>query len=216
MFSFKYAFFCIAAGLLAGWSFDKKNDIPIVGIFTYLFVVSAFSLMFDYDQSWAFLAFIEMLAGHGLYKMGFGNFLGELFSTSELKKETNKVVTATKAAKIAYIERKDSRNINLKPELRDFNITKKDVEEFNENISKLKKYSFFGSLIFILIAPFPTPVLSNSSFGAAFLLTAFLLSFLYPLSFLSIKYISTRNNSNYDKCNKYINKLEKHNEKNIT
>ena len=109
MFSFKYAFFCIAAGLLAGWSFDKKNDIPIVGIFTYLFVVSAFSLMFDYDQSWAFLAFIEMLAGHGLYKMGFGNFLGELFSTSELKQKTSKVVTASKAAKSIYNERSSTR-----------------------------------------------------------------------------------------------------------
>lgn len=109
MFSFKYAFFCIAAGLLAGWSFDKKNDIPIVGIFTYLFVVSAFSLMFDYDQSWAFLAFVEMLAGHGLYKMGFGNFLGELFSTSELKQKTSKVVTASKVAKSIYNERSSTR-----------------------------------------------------------------------------------------------------------
>ena len=109
MFSYKYAFFCIAAGLLAGWSFDKKNDIPIVGIFTYLFVVSAFSLMFDYDQSWAFLAFVEMLAGHGLYKMGFGNFLGELFSTSELKQKTSKVVTASKVAKSIYNERSSTR-----------------------------------------------------------------------------------------------------------
>jgi hypothetical protein len=111
MFSFKYAIFCMLAGLLAGWCFDKKNDIPIVGIFTYIFVVNAFSLVFDYDYSWAFLAFIEMLAGHGLYKMGFGNFLGELFSTSELKKETNKIVTASKAAKTAYISRKTTRTV---------------------------------------------------------------------------------------------------------
>lgn len=89
MFSFKYAFFCIAAGLLAGWSFDKKNNIPIIGIFTYLFVVNAFSLVFDYDYSWAFLAFIEMLAGHGLYKMGFGNFLGEVFFDTKDKQSTN-------------------------------------------------------------------------------------------------------------------------------
>ena len=97
------------AGLLAGWCFDKKNDIPIVGIFTYIFVVNAFSLVFDYDYSWAFLAFIEMLAGHGLYKMGFGNFLGELFSTSELKQKTSKVVTASKVAKSIYNEKSSTR-----------------------------------------------------------------------------------------------------------
>ena len=97
------------AGLLAGWCFDKKNDIPIVGIFTYVFVVNAFSLVFDYDYSWAFLAFIEMLAGHGLYKMGFGNFLGELFSTSELKQKASKVVTASKVAKSVYNERSATR-----------------------------------------------------------------------------------------------------------
>ena len=109
MFSFKYAIFCMLAGLLAGWCFDKKNDIPIVGIFTYVFVVNAFSLVFDYDYSWAFLAFIEMLAGHGLYKMGFGNFLGELFSTSELKQKASKVVTASKVAKSVYNERSATR-----------------------------------------------------------------------------------------------------------
>ena len=109
MFSFKYAIFCMLAGLLAGWCFDKKNDIPIVGIFTYVFVVNAFSLVFDYDYSWAFLAFIEMLAGHGLYKMGFGNFLGELFSTSELKQKASKVVTASKVATSVYNERSATR-----------------------------------------------------------------------------------------------------------
>jgi len=90
MFSFKYAFFCIAAGLLAGWSFDKKNNIPILGIGTYILVVNAFSLNFNYDQSWAFLAFIEMLAGHGLYKMGFGNFLGEVFYNKQNSLQTSK------------------------------------------------------------------------------------------------------------------------------
>ena len=78
------------AGLLAGWCFDKKNGLPIVGIFTYIFVVNAFSLMFDYDQSWAFLAFVEMLAGHGLYKMGFGNFLREMFFDAKDTQPTNK------------------------------------------------------------------------------------------------------------------------------
>jgi len=95
------------AGLLAGWCFDKKNNIPIVGIFTYIFVVNAFSLVFDYDYSWAFLAFVEMLAGHGLYKMGFGNFLGEIFSDLELKKKTNKIITASKVAKDTYKASKD-------------------------------------------------------------------------------------------------------------
>jgi len=212
MFSFKYAFFCIAAGLLAGWSFDKKNNIPIIGIFTYLFVVNAFSLVFNYDYSWAFLAFIEMLAGHGLYKMGFGNFLGELFSSSELKKETNKVITASKAAKTAYISRKTTRTVvSSKPLPKDFGITKKDVESFNENISKLKKYSFYGSLVLILIAPFPQPVLAQT-LGTGLILTIFLMGFLYPLSFLFLKYMSTKNNSNYDKCNKYTEKLEKYEE----
>jgi len=210
MFSFKYAFF--AAGLLAGWSFDKKNNIPIIGIFTYLFVVNAFSLVFNYDYSWAFLAFIEMLAGHGLYKMGFGNFLGELFSSSELKKETNKVITASKAAKTAYISRKTTRTVvSSKPLPKDFGITKKDVESFNENISKLKKYSFYGSLVLILIAPFPQPVLAQT-LGTGLILTIFLMGFLYPLSFLFLKYMSTKNNSNYDKCNKYTEKLEKYEE----
>jgi len=111
MFSFKYAIFCMLAGLLAGWSFDKKNDLPIVGIFTYIFVVNAFSLMFDYDQSWAFLAFVEMLAGHGLYKMGFGNFLGELFFNTESKKKVDKVITASKAAKKTYDKTRVNRRI---------------------------------------------------------------------------------------------------------
>ena len=90
MFSFKYAIFCMLAGLLAGWSFDKKNDMVWVGIFTYLIIFSGFYVNFPYDSSWAFVALIEVLAGHGLYKMGFGNFLGELFSTSELKQQMPK------------------------------------------------------------------------------------------------------------------------------
>jgi len=109
MFSFKYAIFCMLAGLLAGWSFDKKNDMVWVGIFTYLIIFSGFYVNFPYDSSWAFVALIEVLAGHGLYKMGFGNFLGELFSTSELKQKASKVVTASKVAKSVYNERSATR-----------------------------------------------------------------------------------------------------------
>jgi len=97
------------AGLLAGWCLDKKNNNPIIGLFTYIFVVSAFSINFNYDQSWAFIAFIEMLAGHGLYKMGFGNFLGELLSTSKLKQNVGKVVTASKVAKSIYNKKSSTR-----------------------------------------------------------------------------------------------------------
>jgi hypothetical protein len=107
MFSFKYAFFCIAAGLLAGRSFDKKKsgDMVWVGIFTYLIIFSVFYVNFPYDHSWAFVALIEVLAGHGLYKMGFGNFLSETFSNRELKQKVDKVITASKVAKATYNER---------------------------------------------------------------------------------------------------------------
>jgi len=90
------------AGLLAGYSFDKKNDMVWVGIFTYLIIFSGFYVNFPYDSSWAFVALIEVLAGHGLYKMGFGNFLGRLFSSPELEKGIDKVVTKPKAIKGAY------------------------------------------------------------------------------------------------------------------
>ncbi len=106
MFSFKYAIFCLAAGLLAGYSFDKKkSDMVWVGIFIYPTIFSIFYVNFPYDSSWAFVALIEVLAGHGLYKMGFGNFLSELFSTSELKQKASKVVTAFKVAKSIYNEK---------------------------------------------------------------------------------------------------------------
>ena len=99
MFSFKYAIFCMLAGLLAGYSFDKKNDMVWVGIFTYLIIFSGFYVNFPYDSSWAFVASIEVLAGHGLYKMGFGNFLGRLFSSPELYEEPHIVIKTSKTSK---------------------------------------------------------------------------------------------------------------------
>ncbi len=107
MFSFKYAIGCMLAGLLAGHSFDKKkSDMVWVGIFTYLAIFSVFYISFPYDSSWAFIALIEVLAGHGLYKMGFGSFLSDTFSGPEVKK----VIKASKAAKVAYKAGKSNKN----------------------------------------------------------------------------------------------------------
>ena len=110
MFSFKYAIFCMLAGLLAGYSFDnKKSDMAWVGIFTYIITFSVFYVNFPYDNSWAFVALIEVLAGHGLYKMGLGNFLSESPYSPELKQKANKVVIASKVAKSVYSERSSTR-----------------------------------------------------------------------------------------------------------
>ena len=101
------------AGLLAGYSFDKKkSDMVWVGIFTYLIIFSGFYVNFPYDSSWAFVAFIEVLAGHGLYKMGFGDFLVELFSSPELKEKVDKVVTESETIKGAYKVNKDDYDVS--------------------------------------------------------------------------------------------------------
>jgi len=102
----------MAAGLLAGWSFDKKNNNLILGGFVYLAIFSTFYINFPYDSSWAFVAVIEVLAGHGLYKMGFGNFLGEILSSSKLKKKTNKVIKASKEAESIYKNNRSARQDN--------------------------------------------------------------------------------------------------------
>jgi len=99
----------MAAGLLAGWSFDKKNNNLILGGFVYLMIFSIFYINFPYDTSWAFVALIEVLAGHGLYKMGFGRFLGEVFSNPKLKEDAINVAKASTAAKKAYDKSKTNR-----------------------------------------------------------------------------------------------------------
>jgi hypothetical protein len=158
MFSFKYALFCIAAGLLAGWSFDKKNNIPILGVGVYIFVINAFSLTFNYDQSWAFLAFIEMLAGHGLYKMGFGNFLGELFynkqgssqanekseDSSKSQTPTNNDITATDMAD-AILILKGSKKSAPKPKASAKAKTSKTTKEDEERFKSIQPNDFDDS-----------------------------------------------------------------------
>jgi len=206
------------AGLLAGWCFDKKNDLPIVGIFTYIFVVNAFSLMFDYDQSWAFLAFVEMLAGHGLYKMGFGNFLGEMFSGSELKKKTGKVITASKAAKDAYVETAAKEvhverkpiitDTSKKPLLKEFGVSQKDLDNYKEVNFNRKLYVFLGSLgvslliSFIVFYPehwlFPVP---------------WVLSIVWLVSSPIAKYFVINSNPKYKKAKEYQERLWTYNQR---
>jgi len=206
------------AGLLAGWCFDKKNGLPIVGIFTYIFVVNAFSLMFDYDQSWAFLAFVEMLAGHGLYKMGFGNFLGEMFSGSELKKKTGKVITASKAAKDAYVETAAKEvhverkpvitDTSKKPLLKEFGVSQKDLDNYKEVNFNRKLYVFLGSLgvslliSFIVFYPehwlFPVP---------------WVLSIVWLVSSPIAKYFVINSNPKYKKAKEYQERLWTYNQR---
>ncbi len=206
------------AGLLAGWCFDKKNDLPIVGIFTYIFVINAFSLMFDYDQSWAFLAFVEMLAGHGLYKMGFGNFLGEVFSGSELKKKTGKVITASIAAKDAYIETSAKEvhvekkpvitDTSKKPLLKEFGVSQKDLDNYKEVNFNRKLYVFLGSLgvslliSFIVFYPehwlFPVP---------------WVLSIVWLVSSPIVKYFVINSNPKYKKAKEYQERLWTYNQR---
>jgi hypothetical protein len=126
------------AGLLAGWSFDKKNDVVWVGIFTYLIIFSGFYVNFPYDSSWAFVALIEVLAGHGLYKMGFGNFLGELFSSPELEEEPHIVIKTSKPAKTADITRETTRTVvSSKPLSKGETIKKTSIMLANKGVSAI-------------------------------------------------------------------------------
>jgi len=204
------------AGLLAGYSFDKKNDMVWVGIFTYLIIFSGFYVNFPYDSSWAFVALIEVLAGHGLYKMGFGNFLGELFSSSELKKKTNKVITASKAAKDAYVET-SAKEVHIekkpvitdaskKPLLKEYSISQKDLDSYKEVDFNRKLYVFLGSLgaslliSFIVFYPghwlFPLP---------------WVLSIVWLVSSPVIKYFVINSNPKYKKAKEYQEHLYKYN-----
>ncbi len=194
------------AGLLAGYSFDKKNDMVWVGIFTYLIIFSGFYVNFPYDSSWAFVALIEVLAGHGLYKMGFGNFLGELFSSSELKKKTNKVITASKAAKDAYVET-SAKEVHIekkpvitdaskKPLLKEYSISQKDLDSYKEVDFNRKLYVLIS---FIVFDPghwlFPLP---------------WVLSIVWLVSSPVVKYFVINSNPKYKKAKEYQERLEQH------
>lgn len=206
------------AGLLAGYCFDKKkSDMVWVGIFIYPAIYSGFYVNFPYDSSWAYIALIEVLAGHGLYKMGFGNFLGGLFSSPELKKKANKVITASKAAKDAYVVTSSKevhtekklviKDTSKKPSLKDYSIFQKDLDSYKELDSNRKFYGFIGSLgaslliSYIVFYPedhwlFPLP---------------WVLSIVWLVSYPVIKYFVFKSNPKYKRVKEYQEHLYKYN-----
>lgn len=218
MFSFKYAIGCMLAGLLAGYSFDKKkSDMVWVGIFTYLAIFSVFYISFPYDSSWAFVALIEVLAGHGLYKMGFGNFLSELFSGSELKKKTNKVITAAKAAKDAYVvtsakevhvEKKPViTDVSKKPLLKEFGISQKDLGIYKEVDFNRKLYVFLGSLGLSLLISFIVFYPEHWLFPVPWVL-----SIVWLISSPIARYFVINSNPKYKKAKEYQERLWAYNQ----